>query len=267
VTKTVVGDANGATFTVEVDCDDGTAHDRTVALNSELVFDDQGVNQGPGSLAITGIPVGTECTVTEPDDGGASSVAITPNNGVVTITANALDVSVDVENTFIQVGGDITVRVDVDKQVVGNLNPPNGTQFVVNVTCTGDAAVNQNLTFTYPNGLGVQSVIAQIPTDGSITCTVTETDAGGAILEGYKINGGATQQGAPVIVLNISNPDDAVTVINDPSNEVEVGGISTTLPFTGSATDILLKSAAWLLVVGLIALAITRRRRTARLWA
>ena len=173
--------------------------------------------------------------------------------------------AVDVENTFIEVGGDITVRLDVDKSVIGNVNPPNGTQFVVNVTCTGDAAVNQNLTFTYPNGLGVQSVIAQIPTNGSITCTVTETDPGGVILEGYKINGGATQQGAPVIVLNLSNPDDAVTVVNDPSNEIEVGGISVTnaLPFTGSATDILLKSAAWLLVVGLIALAVTRRRRRA----
>jgi hypothetical protein len=151
----------------------------------------------------------------------------------------------------------------VDKQVVGNLNPPNGTQFVVNVTCTGDAAVNQNLTFTYPNGLGVQSVIAQIPTTGSITCTVTETEPGGVILEGYKINGGSIQGGAPVIVLNIGNPDDAVTVVNDPSNEIEVGGISTTLPFTGATTDILLKSAAWLLVVGLIALAVTRRRRRA----
>jgi hypothetical protein len=188
-------------------------------------------------------------------------VAITPNNGVVTITANALDVSVDVENTFIQVGGDITVRIDVDKQVVGNVDPPNGTQFVVNVTCTGDAAVNQNLTFTYPSGLGVQSVIAQIPTNGSITCTVTETDPGGQILEGYKVNGGATQSGAPVIVLNLANPDDAVTVINDPSNEIEVGGISTTLPFTGSTSDILIKSALWALVLGSMALFVARRRR------
>jgi hypothetical protein len=259
VTKTIVGSAPGsATFTVDVDCDDDD-------FDGTLVFDNTGTLTIDGtidSLPITGIPVGTSCTITETDDGGADSVVITGSPAVIVADTNQ---TVDVENTFIEVGGIITARLDVDKEVVGTVTPAATTQFVVHVSCTGDATVEEDLTFTYPGGLGVQSITEQIPTLGSLTCTVTETGPGGVILDGYKIDGGAIQQSAPVIVLDLGRLSARVTVVNDPSNEIEVGGISVTdvLPFTGSATAILLKSAVWLLVIGGAAYLVGRRRREA----
>ena len=262
VVKSVQGTPpGGTTFTVNVDCETDDSHDGTLVFNSSGTLTTAGTID---ALPITGIPAGSTCTITETADGGADSVVITPNNGVVTITANTQS-EVTVTNTFIEVGGDITVRLDVDKQVVGSTNPANGTQFVVHVSCTGDATVEQDLTFTYPNGLGVQSITRQIPADGELICTVTETNPGGVILEGYKIDGGAIQSSAPTIVLNVDRPQAGVTVVNDPSNEVEVGGISAVrgvLPLTGSSTtEILLKTAAWLLVIGGLAWFVAKRRR------
>ncbi|MEX0664707.1 MAG: DUF5979 domain-containing protein [Acidimicrobiia bacterium] len=261
VTKSIVGDAPAnTTFTVNIDCETDDTGDGT------LVFDEDGTLTNAGtidSLPITGLPVGTSCTITEPDNGGADSVNITGSPAVITADTNQ---DVDVENTFIEVGGDFTVRLDVDKQVVGSVAPAIGTQFVVHVSCTGDATVEEDLTFTYPNGLGVQSITEQIPSLGDLTCTVTETDPGGVILQGYKIDGGALQQGAPTIVLDLNRTNAGVTVVNDPSKGTEVGGSSVTvLPFTGSTTEILLKSAVWLLIIGAVAWLVTRRRRVTML--
>src|SRR5205085_8501002 len=73
VTKTVSGTPpGGASFTVAVDCNDGSGHDRT------LTFDSTGVLTGGGPLPITGIPAGTQCSVTETGTGSASSVSYSP---------------------------------------------------------------------------------------------------------------------------------------------------------------------------------------------
>src|SRR5207244_8220319 len=97
VSKTVAGTpTGGATFTVAVDCNDGSGHDRT------LTFDSAGSLTGGGPLPITGIPSGTQCSVTETGTGGASSVTYTPggnNPPTVTITSNQQS-SVAGTNTF-----------------------------------------------------------------------------------------------------------------------------------------------------------------------
>lgn len=89
----------GATFTIEVDCDDD-------AFDTTLVFDADG-NLTSGTSPITGIPVGTQCTVTETGDGGADGVTYNPggaNPPTVTITQDGQTVTVTVTNNFIQTG-------------------------------------------------------------------------------------------------------------------------------------------------------------------
>ena len=76
VDKVVAGTgtpAPGTTFTVEVDCDDD-AYDET------LTFDATGALTS-GTASQSGIPEGTQCTVTETSTGGADGVAYSPNGG------------------------------------------------------------------------------------------------------------------------------------------------------------------------------------------
>ncbi|HEX6206877.1 MAG TPA: DUF5979 domain-containing protein [Actinomycetota bacterium] len=108
----------GTEFTIDVDCDDD-------AYDATLVFDEDG-NLTSGSLPITGIPLGTECTVTETGTGDADSVTYSPDGGTpsdpptVEITSDGQEVTVTVTNTFIEVLGDITDRdtdTDTDTDV------------------------------------------------------------------------------------------------------------------------------------------------------
>jgi Domain of unknown function (DUF5979) len=88
----------GATFTIAVDCDDD-------AFDTTLVFDASG-NLTSGTSPITGIPVGTQCTVTETGNGGADGVTYTPGGAsppTVTIVGNQT-VTVTVTNNFIETG-------------------------------------------------------------------------------------------------------------------------------------------------------------------
>src|SRR5256884_6698003 len=91
-----------------------------------LTFDSSGALTGGGPLPITGIPAGTQCSVTETGTGSASSVSYSPggaNPPTVTIAANQQS-SVTVTNTY-------TGSLTVTKTVAGA--PPGGTT----VTDTG----------------------------------------------------------------------------------------------------------------------------------
>lgn len=185
---------------------------------------------------------------------------VCPGTSTTTTTTSA-----STTTTQPQVGGNITVRLDVDKEIVGNRQPAENTKFIVNVLCEGATVVDQDLTFTYSTGLGVQSIIRQIPS-GTLTCTVTETDTGGSLLDGYKVNAGDLQDGATVDLDGV-HPSATVTVVNDPSGGIQVAGTSVTgaLALTGSESGTLLKSAAALVGIGVAALLVTRRRRRATL--
>ena len=176
VTKTVVGTPpDGATFTVTVDCEPDDTGDGT------LVFDEDGNLTTAGTidaLPITGLPVGTSCTVTEgaADDGGADSVLITGSPAVIVADTNQ---AVDVENTFDAPTGGLSVT----KTVVGT--PPDGATFTVTVDCEPDDTGDGTLVFDEDGNLTTAGTIDALPITGlpvGTSCTVTEgaADDGGA---------------------------------------------------------------------------------------
>jgi len=157
----------GATFTVAVDCNDGSGHDRT------LTFDSSGALTGGGPLPITGIPAGTQCSVTETGTGSASSVTYSPggaNPPTVTIAANQQS-SVTVTNTY---NAPETGSLQVKKATEGEV-PPNAS-WQVTVTCTSPS-FSTVLSFG-PNDLGPKTVTSIPLANGSNSCSVAETDQG-----------------------------------------------------------------------------------------
>jgi hypothetical protein len=251
--------ADGDQFTMHVDCP-GATYDQDIVLTS------------PGSLGpltTTNIPTGTQCTVTETakpatatlvsyDPHGPGGVTDPPT---LTVGENGSVVGVTITNSYPQVGGEVLVTLDVNKEIVGNTVPANGATFKVHVVCTGISAnVDETLSFTYPGGLGVQSISRQIPSDEELSCTVTETDTGGETLVGYKIDGGAVEGAAPTIVLNLERSRAGVTVVNDPTVEVEGAVVLGQLPFTGGSVGWTVPAGLLLLLVGGALLLITRRR-------
>src|SRR6185295_4663844 len=171
-------------------------------------------------------PAGTQCTVTETSDGGATTVTYSPDGGTpadaptVTIVANE-QASVAVTNTFVETEGNITVTLNVSKTLTGGNAVPNGTQFVLHVVCTGGTNVDQLVTLTYPN-LGPTAIVRQINSLASLSCTVTETGNGGAVLVGYSVDGGANQTTPPTVVLNNANPVHSVAAENTPVGSLQV---------------------------------------------
>ena len=111
---TGAGDPGDTTFTITVDCDDD-------AFDETLVFDED-ENLVSGTTPITDIPLGTQCSVTETDDGGADLVTYDPNGGMstdpptVTIDTEGETVTVTVTNAFDQEVG----QLDVVKMVDGD---------------------------------------------------------------------------------------------------------------------------------------------------
>jgi LPXTG-motif cell wall-anchored protein len=94
VLKIVAGEGTpdeGAEFVIDVTCDsDG--------FDTTLTFDEEG-NLVSGDAPITDIPEGTNCIVSETDDGGADDVELDPLDGQVEIDGNET-VTVTVTNTF-----------------------------------------------------------------------------------------------------------------------------------------------------------------------
>lgn len=76
--------------------------------------------------------------------------------------------------------------LNIEKVVVGDLPP--GTEFIVHVVCVDDSqngflGVDEELPFTGPGSESVEVLLsgAELP----VTCTVTETDDGGAATVAY----------------------------------------------------------------------------------
>ncbi|MCJ7436479.1 MAG: DUF5979 domain-containing protein, partial [Acidimicrobiia bacterium] len=205
-------------------------------------------------------------TVTEtskPAD--ATLVSYVPNGSLtppeVTV-GNNTTVAVTITNSYPKAGGEFSGKVNIKKELTGR-SPAEGTQFVVNVKCIGTTVnVDENVILTFSKTL-TGTVAFSAPTDETVTCTVTEKDPlGGAVSATIGPNKG-------VVVLTVNAPSQDVKVTNhygDPVVQVagvQVAGVSVThaLPFTGSSSDILLKSAAWLLGIGGAFWFIARKRR------
>ena len=138
VAKTTEGGTG--TFTFDVDCD-GTEFDQTVEITNT------------GSQAISGIPTGTSCTVSERDNPLYSSIVI-PDDGMVEIGEDAVTVAfTNTRNT-----GPLTIA----KTALGGTGA-----FTFDVNCTDDS-FDQVVTI---EGSGTETIMG-IPTTTS--CTVTE---------------------------------------------------------------------------------------------
>jgi uncharacterized protein DUF5979 len=217
VTKSVVGTPDPATtFTVAVDCNDGTSHDATLTFNSA------GTLTGGGPVPITGIPAGTQCTVTETGTGSATSVSYNPGGAsapTVTIAADQVS-TVAVTNTF-------TGSLLVTKTVSGT---PTGTPtFTVTVDCNDGTSHDATLTFDSTGTLtSGTNPITGIPAGAQ--CTVTETGNGGATSVSYN-PGGAS---APTVTIG-ANQQSTVGVTN---TFVQTGGnITVTLNVSKTLTN------------------------------
>ena len=138
ITKVVNGGTG--TFTFDVDCD-GTAHDDAVSIT------------GTGSATISGIPVGTQCTVTERASALFSAVSV-PADGRITIAAGA--------NTVAFTNTRTTGALVVTKTTTGGT----GT-FTFDVDCDG-TDLDRSFTITDSGS----DTTTGIPTGTS--CTVTE---------------------------------------------------------------------------------------------
>ncbi len=230
VSKVVAGSGTpdpGATFTVEVDCDDD-------AFDETLVFDSTGALIS-GTTPQSGIPVGVQCTVTETGDGGADGVTYSPNGGTPTdpptvTIGDYTTVKVKVTNTFDQAVGSI----DVSKLVAGDEDPDPGATFTVEVDCDDDA-FDETLVFDATGAL-ISGTSLQSNVPVGTQCTVTETGDGGADGVSYSPNGG-TPADAPTVTITESVTV-TVTVTNTFSGDprTPAGAIDVSKVVAGSGT-------------------------------
>jgi uncharacterized repeat protein (TIGR01451 family) len=170
--------ATGTQYTVNVECtfagDDLTGYPQDVVLTYDTDL----------SATLTGLPYGTQCTLTEPDLNGAGGVTFEPGGGTsatVTIDGSTPDVTVTVANDY-PVG-----TFPITKSVIGpgaSFVPP-GTQFEVTVACTvptdfpGTNPAPYVLTIT----AGQTVTMPPAPSPGlpvGTSCTIAETDSAGA---------------------------------------------------------------------------------------
>jgi LPXTG-motif cell wall-anchored protein len=230
-------------------------------------------------LPITGIPLGTECTVTETVTGGADDVTYTVNGGspsgdppTVTIETEGQTITVTVTNTFL---GEDEGILDVVKVVAGDGEPEPGTEFTIEVDCDGDE-FDETLVFDEDGNLASGTTpITGIPL--GTDCTVTETDDGDAELVIYDPNGGSPSD-PPTVEITTEGETVTVTVTNvfeddDDDDDGDGDGDDgdgddgddgddedASLPSTGSSADSLLEAGLWLVVLGAALLIMARRR-------
>ncbi|WP_106269111.1 MULTISPECIES: DUF5979 domain-containing protein [Isoptericola] len=174
---------------------------------------------GPGFPALYfGLPTGAECTITETDTGGATSVAFDPETVVITDTEDPLTpIPATVTNTY-DVG-----QIAVDKVVDGDGAELYGTgPFEVATTCTflgeeievpggADRTITPGTPVVY-EGLPVGAV-----------CTVTETDDGSAtdVTISSAVEGGEAGQaivpaaGDTTVGITVTNTFDLGEVVVD----------------------------------------------------
>ena len=192
------------------------------------------------SEAVTGLPIGATCTVTETDNGGATSPLPSPQT--VTIVADAQsDVAfVTVDNRF-AVGS-----IQLTKVVTGERAPANAGPFVVAVTCTA-ATSGQVVVWSGDVSLGggapLTATVVNVPTGAR--CTFAETADGGAIASTI----------TPTSVIVGDGTTATVTVTND---------FGSALPATGADIQRTIVFALLGIGVGSALVVVARRRRAHR---
>lgn len=212
IVKSVEGDAAsfgaGTTYPVEVRCAMGGVTATGFPVTVDLVGDD--------SERIDA-PVGSTCTATELDDGGATSSSVTPAGGLL-VTAGGGTLALTVTNTFEQ------GRLQILKRIAGTgATLPRGP-FEYDVACTFQGRAIPAAQVTVRRTAGATELVEDVPLllPVGAECTVTETDAGGA---------DATP--APVTVTIVENAD-RNTVRATFTNEFSAGTLALSKALAGA---------------------------------
>ncbi|GAA4739923.1 hypothetical protein GCM10023350_25420 [Nocardioides endophyticus] len=212
--KSVEGDAASygaaTTYPVQVLCamDGETATGFPVTV--DLVGDDS---------ETLDAPVGSTCTATELDSGGATSSTVTPSAGLLVTPGATTPLTLTVTNTFEE--GHLQIR----KLVAGTgASLPDGP-FEYDVACTFEGTAIAPVTVTISRPAGETELTADVPLSLPVgaECTVTETD-----------DGGADATPAPVTVTIVENADDN-TVAATFTNEFSAGTVALRKALDGAA--------------------------------
>ncbi|UOQ87774.1 DUF5979 domain-containing protein [Agromyces endophyticus] len=175
---------------------------------------------------VENLPTGAECTVTEPDDGGATEVVVSPDQPVVIGVGGTEGdpIEVTVTNDY-RVGG-----FDIAKTVSG---PGTGfssdVDFVFHYVCTyeGETVGEGDLTITGDGSAGPLTSEAVTGLPVGTECEITETDAGGA-----------DALPEPVMVTIPDEVDGAAQVATAQlDNHFSAGTIAVTKELAGEASD------------------------------
>ncbi|MGW9168181.1 DUF5979 domain-containing protein [Agromyces sp. NPDC055658] len=190
------------------------------------VYDDTRTIADGETWTVGNLPTGAECTVTEPDAGGATEVTITPSQPVVIGVAGdeGDPVEVTVANDY-RVGG-----FDVEKTVSGpGAGFSEGVDFAFGYVCTydGETVGEGTLAVTGDGTAGplTSDTVTGLPV--GTECVVTETDGGGA-----------DSLPEPVAVTIPDEADGVAQVATaELDNHFSAGTVSVTKELAGEASD------------------------------
>ncbi|WP_172979714.1 DUF5979 domain-containing protein [Agromyces agglutinans] len=242
ITKNVTGSGADAwapdSFEVNVVC-------TLEAADPDTVYDGVLTIAAGATVTVENLPTGASCTVTEPDDGGATGdPVITPEQPVVIgVDGEAGDpVAVTVTNDF-RTGG-----FEVEKSFVGpGVTFTEGVDFVFTYVCTYEGATVGEGTLTVV-GDGTTGPLESDPVTGlpvGSECVVTETDDGGADATPEPVTVPITDEvnGEPqVVVAPFENPFSAGTIAvskvvdGEAAEDPEISGATFTVHVTCALT-------------------------------
>ncbi|WP_133161178.1 DUF5979 domain-containing protein [Microterricola pindariensis] len=224
ITKAFAGNGSTAwgneSFTVGLSC-------TLASANPQTVFDGTKVLTKTAPVwNVAGLPTGANCTVTEPDKGGANGTAFSPSS--FTVGANAsVPTAVTVTNTF------TTGTVNVVKLLAGapaaSLAPAIDDEYTIELSCTRDVnGVSQPIAI--PGGaeraLTVADAVAYDGLPTGAECTVSETGLGHAQSSTISPNGG-------VVTVGDSNSPVEVEI----TNTFENGSLEITKTVSGAGSS------------------------------
>ncbi|WP_157005288.1 DUF5979 domain-containing protein [Microbacterium trichothecenolyticum] len=208
VTKTISGSAAGdqGAVMLHVSCDNGLEQDITIAANTPA---------GDTTTTIDDLPVGTVCTVTEPQDGSSASVSVTTTvaGSPATITADQIT-DVTVTNTY----ETVLSSLQVTKTISGSAAGDQGA-VMLHVSC--DNGLEQDITIAANTPAGdTTTTIDDLPV-GTV-CTVTEPQDGSSA----SVSVTTTVAGSPATVT--ADQVAVVTVTNTFDSPSDPGDLAAT---------------------------------------
>ncbi|PFG44653.1 hypothetical protein ATJ88_3389 [Isoptericola jiangsuensis] len=223
VAKVVDGDGAGfgaGPFTLDVECTLDTGQGETVVYADTITL------TGGESVTIDDLAAGASCTVIESDDGGATTVDVSPSP--VTIVADET-VTVTATNTF-DLGA-----IEVSKVVDGDAAEFGVGPFEVTVECTfqGQPVTVDPASQTFVGGETV--TFDGLPVGAE--CTVTETGTGGATSSTLTVDDGAPVDGTTVDVVVPPGTDGGGTVEVVATNTFDAGAVEATKTVDGDGAE------------------------------